>query len=334
MIMNKIAQNNAVSRILEALQGRHNFLVATHVRPDGDALGSLLAMVGLLRKLGKKADPYSQDPPSPTYSFLPGTETIRHSVSDLSAYDAAILVDCGDLHRVGQELEASVAQLPFLINIDHHLNDAPYGNVHWVKPDASSTCEMLFDLAMSIPLSLDPDVATLLYTGVMTDTGSFRFSNTTERVLDIARSLVRAGAEPSYIAEQVYDSSSPERLKLLSQVLTSVRFLAKDRLATAELSQKMLQDTATSPADSETFINHLRSVKPVEMAMFFKEEKDGLINVSMRSKGTVDVATFAQRQGGGGHRHAAAFRVRGHLNDVRVQYTQKALEYLNHGTNA
>lgn len=327
-------QNNAISRILDAVRDRNSFLVATHVRPDGDALGSLLALVGILRSMGKKADPYSQDPASPAYGFLPGTETIRHSVSDLSAYDAAILVDCGDLHRVGKELEASVARLPFLINIDHHLNDTPYGSVYWVRPEASSTCEMLYDLAMNIPLALDPDVATLLYTGLMTDTGSFRFSNTTERVLDVARCLVRAGADPSYIAEQVYDSSSPERLKLLSQVLSSVRFMARDRLVTAELSQRMLQDTATSAADSETFINHLRSVKPVEMAMLFKEEKDGLINISMRSKGEVDVATFAQRQGGGGHRHAAAFRVRGHLNDVRQQYTQRALEYLNHGAGA
>ncbi len=323
--------NDSLCLILDAIRSHGSFLVATHVRPDGDALGSLLAMVGILRGMGKKADPYSEDPPSAAYSFLPGSDTIHHKVSNLSAYDAAVLVDCGDLHRVGSELEASVRRIPFLINIDHHLNDAPYGNVFWVDPEASSTCEMLYDLARSIPLKLDPDLATFLYTGLMTDTGSFRFSNTTERVLEIARDLVRSGADPAFIAEQVYDSSSPERLRLLTHVLTSVRFLAGDRLATAELSQKMLLETSTSAADSESFINHLRSVRPVELAMLFKEEKDGLINVSMRSKGGVDVAAFAQRLGGGGHRHAAAFRVRGHLQDVRAQITQKALEYLNHG---
>jgi bifunctional oligoribonuclease and PAP phosphatase NrnA len=328
--MNK-TQNDAISKILAAIEGRSNFLVATHVRPDGDAVGSLLAMVGILRRLGKRADPYSQDPAAPAYDFLPGTETIRHTVSDLSAYEAAILVDCGDLHRVGIELEASVRQLPFLINIDHHLNETPYGNVFWVEPQASSTCEMLYDIAASIPLAVDQEVATFLYTGLITDTGSFRFSNTTERVLEIARDLVKAGADPAYIAEQVYDSSSPERLKLLSQVLASVRFLARDRLATAELSQRMLQDTSTSAADSESFINHLRSVRPVEIAMLFKEEDDGVINVSMRSKGMADVATFAQQHGGGGHRHAAAFRVRGLLNDIRLRCTQEALEYLNNG---
>lgn len=326
--------NNALAGILDAIRSHDRFLVATHVRPDGDALGSLLAMVGILRGMGKKADPYSQDPASAAYSFLPGSDALRHTVSDLSSYDAAILVDCGDLHRVGYELEASVRRIPFLINIDHHLNDAPYGDVFWVVPEASSTCEMLYDLAQGIPLALDRNVATFLYTGLMTDTGSFRFSNTTERVLEIARDLVRCGADPSYIAEQVYDSSSPERLKLLTHVLASVRFLSRDRLVTAELSQKMLLDTSTSATDSESFINHLRSVRPVEMAMLFKEEKDGLINVSMRSKGNVDVASFAQRLGGGGHRHAAAFRVRGHLQDVRSQVTQKALEYLNHGGGA
>jgi bifunctional oligoribonuclease and PAP phosphatase NrnA len=328
--MNK-TQNDAISKILASLQDRSSFLVATHVRPDGDAVGSLLAMVGILRRMGKKADPYSQDPASAAYCFLPGSETIRHTVSDLSVYDAAVLVDCGDIHRVGSELEASVRQLPCLINIDHHLNEAPYGTVFWVKPEASSTCEMLYDLATSIPVAVDQEVATFLYTGLITDTGSFRFSNTTERVLEIARELVKAGADPAFIAEQVYDSSSPERIQLLSRVLTSVRFLSRDRLATAELSLRMLQETSTSAADSESFINHLRSVKPVEIAMLFKEENDGLVNVSMRSKGEVDVATFAQSHGGGGHRHAAAFRVRGHLNDIRLQYTQKALEYLNHG---
>lgn len=321
-------QNDAISKILSEFQNRSSFLVATHVRPDGDALGSLLATVSMLRRMGKKADAYSQDPASPAYSFLPGTETIRHAVSDLSVYEAAVLVDCGDLHRVGSGLETSVRQLPVLINIDHHLNEVPYGSVYWVKPDASSTCEMLYDLAAAIPLPLGREEAMLLYTGLMTDTGSFRFSNTTERVLEVARDLVKSGADPAYIAEQVYDSSSPERLKLLSQVLASVRFLARDRLVTAELSQRMLVDTSTSAADSESFINHLRSVRPVEIAMLFKEEKDGLINVSMRSKGETDVASFAQRHGGGGHRHAAAFRVRGHLNDIRHHYTQKALDYL------
>lgn len=322
--------HEAIPHILEALSSRNRFLVATHVRPDGDAVGSVLAMALILRRMGKEADPYCQDPIISSHEFLPGSSEIRHQVESPELYEAAIMVDCGDFHRVGPVLESAIGRIPCLINIDHHLNDAPFGDISWVSPRASSTCEMLYDLAVSIPLHPDAQIATLLYTGLLTDTGSFRFSNTTERVLEIARHLVQCGAEPSHIAEQVYDSSSPQRIQLLARVLSTVEFHAGDQLVTAELSRRMFAETGTTPADTESFINHLRSVKTARMAIIFREEADGTINVSMRSKGTVDVASMARSHGGGGHFHAAAFRVKGStLKDARTQFTRKALEYLN-----
>jgi phosphoesterase RecJ-like protein len=283
-------------------------------------------MTYLLRRLGKEADPYCQDPIAAAHEFLPGSGSIRHTVGEPESYDAAILVDCGDYHRVGPALEDAIGRIPYLINIDHHLNHAPFGDIFWVEPGASSTCEMLYDLATSIPLSPDAEMATQLYTGVLTDTGSFRFSNTSERVLEVARNLVNCGARPSYIAEQVYDSSSPQRIQLLARVLATVRFHAHDQLVTAHLTQQMFSETGTTPADTESFINHLRSVRTAKMAILFREENDGVINVSMRSKGTVDVASLAKSFGGGGHFHAAAFRVRGMtLQEARERFTGEAL---------
>ena len=317
-----------VEKIANAIRENRRFLVATHVRPDGDAIGSVLGLTHMLRKLGKIADPFCEDPPPPGHDFLAGSGDIAHEPPPPERYDAAVLVDCGEFNRVGSKLSESVRRGPFLINIDHHVSRVPFGDIDWVEPTASSTCEMLYELSTGLPLDLDAQIATHLYTGLLADTGSFRFSNTTHRVLEIATRLVAAGAQPAYIAEQIYDSAPPQRLQLLARVLSTVAFFQQDRLATAEMTRKMFAETSTSPVDAEGFINHLRSVKTVEMAMLFREEDNGTINVSMRSKGSVDVATFAQRFNGGGHRRAAAFRVPGLLAEVRSRLTNEASSYL------
>ena len=187
---------------------------------------------------------------------------------------------------------------------------------------------MLYDLALALPVALDPDIASQLYLGLLTDTGSFRFANTNQRVLEIATNLVAAGAMPDAIAQQVYDSASPQRLRLLATVLSSVFFASEDRLAAAMLTQNMFAETGTSPDDSDGFINHLRSVKSVEMAMLFREESHDLTHVSLRSKGEVDVASFAKRYHGGGHRRAAAFRMSGAAADIGQELTAAAERYL------
>ena len=217
---------------------------------------------------------------------------------------------------------------PSSITIDHHVCHATFGNIFWNNTAASSACEMLYDLSLRLPITLDADLATALYTGLLADSGSFRFSNTNQRVLEIAARLVAAGAEPATIAEQVYDSASVQSLRLLARILATLSFCADDRLATAEMTQEMFSETASSPSDAEGFINFLRSVKTVEMAMLFREGADGKIHVSMRSKGNVDVAGFAQRRGGGGHRHAAAFEVPGTIETIRSRFTSEALTYL------
>ncbi|ROQ90199.1 DHH family phosphoesterase [Desulfosoma caldarium] len=322
-------RGQVLAALKQVISKGRRFAVATHVRPDGDAVGSLLAATTILRLLGKTVDAYCEDPPPPGHDFLEGIECIHHSWNAAADYDTAILVDCGEFNRVGTALAEPLSRVPTLVNIDHHVSHDPFGTVAWVEPTASSTCELLYDLAVFLGVPITPALATQLYTGLLTDTGSFRFSNTTRRVLAIATELVGHGAQPAFIAAQIYDSGSPQRLRLLAQVLLTVAFDADNRLATAELSQAMFRDTGATRADAESFINHLRSVRSVYMAALFREEEDGIVHVSLRSKDPVDVAAFARRYGGGGHRHAAAFRTRGVLAQVRAAVTQKAREYLN-----
>lgn len=320
--------NEALARVAEAIRQRHRFFVTTHVKPDGDAAGSLLGLTFMLRGLGKTVEPHTQDPIPSSYDFLAGSNAVSQELPQPDRFDAAILVDCGELDRVGASFAQMMGNFPFLINIDHHYGNAPFGDVSWVNPTASSTCEMLYELCAALPVKLDAEIATHLYTGLVTDTGSFRFGNTNQKVLEIAADLVAAGAQPAYIAQQIYDSAPPQRLQLLARALATIAFYDNARLATGEITMQMFEATGTIPTDGDGFINHLRSVKSVEMAMLFREDPDGLIHVSMRSKGKVDVATFAQNFGGGGHRQAAAFRAAGPMDAVRTRFTKEALRYV------
>lgn len=318
-----------IREVISAIRENERFLVATHVRPDGDAIGALLGMKLMIERLGKKADAFCRDEFPPEFGFLPAADTVGAFPSSDVRYDAAVLVDCGEFDRVGDALYEYIgSRVPVVINIDHHLTSSPFANFDWMETGASSTCEMLFDLCMHLSLAPDADLATLLYTGIITDTGSFRFTNTNRRVFEVSTILVESGADPARIAQEIYDSTSPEKLSLLAMALGTVEFYANSRVAAAELSRSMLDRTGTSYADSEGFINHLRSVKTVELAVFFREGSDGIIHVSLRSRDGIDVARFAQRHGGGGHRQAAACRIEGALGSVRSMIIKEAVEYL------
>jgi phosphoesterase RecJ-like protein len=318
-----------MQRVMEEIRRHRRFAVATHVRPDGDAVGAVLAMTRLLRKLGKEAFPFCHDDAPYGHEILTGIEEIRSEGADPERFDAAVTVDCGDFHRVGDQLAESIREIPFLINIDHHLGDEPFGDVYWVDETMSSVCEMLYDLALAFGVEIDAELAAQLYVGVLTDTGSFRYSNTNHKVLETAAGLVAAGAEPARIAEHVYESASPKRLLMQARMLSTVTFYKDNRLAAASLTRTMFEEVGASVEHCDGFANDLRAVGPVRMAMLFREEPDGRIHVSLRSKGGTDVAAFAQRHGGGGHRNAAAFRKSGSLDEVYPALIREAADYLS-----
>ncbi len=318
-----------IREVISAITNYDRFMIFTHVHPDGDAMGAIVAMQLILNRLGKRVDAFTQDPYPPEYGFLANVQAIRNKPSESAEYEAAILVDCGDLERVGDKFIDVVKGAAFLINIDHHLVSKPFANVSWVETAASSTCEMIFDLCMSLSLAPDKPLATALYAGILTDTGSFRFSNTNGRVFEIISALVGFGADPAEIASNVFDSATPAKLKLLARVLDTVEFNASSKIVSAELSRSMIADSSSNYLESEGFINHLRSIKAADVAILFKETGDGLIHVSMRSRGDINVARLAQRHGGGGHRQAAACRIAGDLRSVRSMLIGEAASFIN-----
>ncbi len=322
-------KTSKIRELISAIRNNERFMVSTHVHPDGDAIGALLGMKFILQRLGKKVDVYAQDRFPPEFEFLPQAREVPNRPLESAVYEVAILVDCGDFERVGEELLGFIKRVPFIINIDHHVLGKPFANINWVETSASSTCEMLFDLCMGLSLAPDAALSSVLYTGILTDTGSFRHSNTNRRVFEIVSVLVEMGADPAYIATQVYDSATPEKLKLLAQVLGTVEFHAGSKIVTAELTHAMLSGSSSYYMDSEGFINHLRSVKSADLAILFREVNDGLVHVSLRSREGIDVARLAQRHGGGGHRQAAACRIRGTLHSVRSMFIGEAVSYIN-----
>jgi len=320
-----------IKKIADALTSGTSYLLVTHFHPDGDAIGAILALQAVLKGMGKKAISFCESGVPPTFRFLEGAQEVLSDLEHISQLDAVTLIflDCGSIDRCGKSLTKLLDVASSIINIDHHVQEKPFGDIFWVKSSASSTCEMLFDLFCFMNVPFTPVIATCLYTGILTDTGSFQFSNTSRRVLEIATSLADFGADPHRIAQQVFESSSPQKLLLLGKVLDTLRYHRDYSIATARLTKKMITETGATIHDGEGFVNMLRQVATVQVAVLFREEENGLIHVGLRSKGTIDVAKFARKFGGGGHVNASACRVKGSIEDVEVAIVSSLEKYLS-----
>jgi len=243
----------------------------------------------------------------------------------------AVVLDCGELDRIGNAAEA-LQQVEKIIHIDHHSSSDDFGQLNLVRPECSSTAEILYEIFQAIPASLSSEAAENIYTAILTDTGSFRFANTTARALDIAAEMVALGVTPDKIASEVYDSMSPERLQLLALSLNTLTLRANGRLATMQVSRRMLEETKTSVMDTDGFVNYPRGINTAEMAIFFREMDSGKVNVSLRSRGGLNVAEFARNYEGGGHHNAAAFRAEGSLTEVVEEVLAAAEEFIAGGS--
>jgi phosphoesterase RecJ-like protein len=304
-----------IATIAQELRENERFLLATHVNPDGDAIGSLAALALVLKKMGKQVTAYCQDEVPGFLQFLPYSQLIVREIPRTEHFDLAVVLDCGELERIGSAVQ-SLRKAKRIIHIDHHSPGNNFGQLNLVKPESSSTAEILYDIFQAIPTALDVDVAENLYTAILTDTGSFRFANTTEKALVIAAEMVALGVVPEKVASAVYHSMSPERLKLLVLSLNTLTLRCEGRLAAIWVSREMFEETGTSSMETEGFVNYPRALNSTEMALFFKEMRSGEVNVSLRSRGTQNVANFARFYGGGGHQDAAAFRCEGLLSQV------------------
>lgn len=300
------------SEFAACLGGKEHLLIATHTPPDGDAIASLLAAREILITLGSNPVCCLEGEVPRRYGFLPGSDTIRSAISgEEMVWDLALVVDSGSLSRIG-EVEKRISPEGLLVNIDHHADNGRFGRLNLVYPHAASTTEILFDLVEVLNLPVSENLATLLYTGLLTDTGGFRFSNTSERVFTIAAQLVHFGADPEEISEAVYACNSPASMKLLGEALSSLELTCEGRVAMMTIQQHDRREELEDLAD------YALAVKGVQVSALFRV-KEGASKVSLRGRGAADVAAIARRFGGGGHPKAAGFTQEGNPEEIRAQ---------------
>ena len=292
--------------IVEPLRQAKNILVATHVFPDGDALGSLLALGNILESLGKEVYLYCEQSASHLYDFMPGCEKVQNQFPELKSFDAAVAVDCGDRYRLGHAANNFDAIHPFIV-IDHHAGHKEFGDISWVEPDRSSAGEMIFDLAMALGADISYDAAYCLFAAIVSDTGSFKYESTSAYTFEVASQLLSRGVIPSDVAGKLFDNYSVNRLHLLEKVLGSLELYDSGTIAMISATHAMFAESGAKREDTEDFINLPRALRSVKVAAFFKETENGYIKVSLRAKGECDVSQVATKFGGGGHRNAAGY---------------------------
>lgn len=295
--------------IIATLRGADRVLIVTHVYPDGDALGSQLALGQVLSAMGKEVILYGEEKISHLYEFLPGGGAIHTTLPEAGEIDCAVALDCGDQLRLGREMDKILAMIPLVV-IDHHAGHKNFGTLRWIDPGSAATAEMLYELIAAMGAPLPFDAAYNLYAALVADTGSFKYASTTARTFRVAGELLARGINPEKIAGKLFDNYSVNRLLLLKTVLDTLELHADNRVALIHVTLPMFAATGALPEDTETFINLPRAISTVKVAAFLKETKNGVLGISMRSKGDrYDVAAIARRFGGGGHRNAAGFKV-------------------------
>jgi phosphoesterase RecJ-like protein len=309
--------NTTFEQIGRVLREHQRFAILSHVRPDGDALGSQLALALSLQQLGKDVRVWNEDGTLEKYSFLPRAELLTKPPSTADDVDVAIALDTAIQNRLGTTF-AAIGSTKIWINIDHHRSNPGYGDLVFVDESAPATGEIIFNLIKSQGLPLNHDIAENLYAAISTDTGSFQYPKTSARTFEIAAELVRVGSlDVGQISRQLYENYPRRRLELLRELLRTMRFAVGGQAASFSLTLKTAADLAVLPEHNEGLIDHLRAIRGVVVAVFFEELADGKVRVSMRSKDeAVDVCAICQKFGGGGHTLAAGARVRGSLAEV------------------
>ncbi len=276
-------------------------------------------MAYALRQIGKEARIVNRDPAPAAFAPFPGVAGIEIADRITERFDAAIIMECGDLARTGVAgLEQS-----FVINIDHHPDNTGYGGINWFDQTAAACGEMVFDLARALGASLTVEIATHVYLAILTDTGSFHFSGISPRTFEICRAALEAGVDPVLVARQTYDSNSMGKLKLTGAVLSAMQLDATGRIAILYLDDEIMRRTGSSSDDTEGLINMPLSVKDIETVVFFRQTAGDEYRVSMRSKGDIDIAAVAKQFGGGGHKNAAGCTATGPIGALQKLFVDK-----------
>jgi phosphoesterase RecJ-like protein len=320
-----------MEQLRKYLTNSHRILVVSHKNPDGDAVSALIAMGLALESIGKDVTFYNESTIPTVYRFLTGIDRIASRLEAADRFDAAVILDCAGLERIG-ESGARIGRMPNLINIDHQETKQRFGHVNYVDSHACATTELIYRLVKAWGIALDLPIARAIYTGILTDTGSFRFSNTNPAAFAICAEMTQLGINPYEIARHVYGTYSLGRIKLLNLALDSIEISRNGKLSIMTVTQEMLHQTGTHPEDADGLINYARRIEDVKVAALIQELRNGeditsvppRCHVSLRSDGSVNVAAIAATYGGGGHTSAAGFGLEGSIPEVKTKIVKMA----------
>ena len=311
-----------LSQVVELIENKNKFGITTHIKPDGDGVGSSLGLCWLLRSLGKSAEVIVRGDIPLAYRSLPGADEIRNIEQIDDDYDAVFVIECSDLQRPGIE----GLDKEFTVNIDHHATSEHFGTVNWIDSTASAVGEMIYNLVKAIGGRVTREIAECVYMALVTDTGSFHFSNTTDRTLKVASELIKAGARPAAISEAVYNNYPWSRIELMRQVLATVRRDESGRVASMRQTLKMREEAEAVDGDNNGFVNIPLAARDILACVYMREIGENVYRVSLRSKGDINVAKVAERWGGGGHRNAAGLRIEGDWDEKERELVEAVCE--------
>lgn len=318
----------ALAELLALIHAHQRFLVVSHACPDGDAVGSTLSMGLLLEALGKEVVFYNRDPVPYNFRFLQGAEKWTTELPEDLELDVTIVLDCAEKHRIGEDFPLQGWGKKIAV-VDHHKTwDPDFADVYVRDPGAAATGELLFRLSERLGILTQP-IAETLYCCMVTDTGSFRYSNTSRTALRIAGELVAAGANPWHMTSNIYENQPKERLELLCLVLSTLAISSCGRLAFLRVEDKMVEGLGGVQDLTDGFINYARSIAGVEVATQLRESGDDTWRISFRSRGKVDVSALAERFGGGGHHNAAGCAIKGTPKQIEAMLTQALTELID-----
>jgi phosphoesterase RecJ-like protein len=305
-----------IQKIVDIINRHQKFLITAHVKLDGDALGSELAVYFLLKGLGKEVAVYNQDKTPDNFRFLPGADIIRNTLPPQDSFEVAIILDCSELDRVGDEA-LRIGAAKTLVNIDHHFSNGGFCEVRLIDPAASSTGELVFRLLTAMRTAITREMATNLYTAIITDTGGFHYGNTGKDTFIAAGHLVESGADPQWISENIYESFPMAKIRLLAKVMQTLSFDCRDRVGSLVIFLKDFEETGALWEHSEGLVDLPRSIAGVEISILYTELPDRNFKISLRSKGVTNVERVAKVFGGGGHVNASGCRIEGDIDTVK-----------------
>lgn len=305
-----------VQQIIEVIRSNSSFLLTSHEGPDGDAIGSSLALASFLRKIGKDVTVHYQDPVPDLYAFLPAADSVLPHIPDRH-YDVAFVLDIGERKRAGAEF-CGFSRVTTTVNLDHHLSCDNFGDYNLIDPQAAATGILVYRIAKAFGYHFDRETAICIYVATITDTGSFRYSNANREAFSVAGEMIECGINAWDIAEKLYENQPQRRLELLAKCLPTLEVFKGGQAASVTVTLDMYAACGADAELTDGFVNYPRSIRGVEVAIFFRQLEDNKFKVGFRSKGKVNVAAFSAALGGGGHHNAAGCTVDGTLDDVKA----------------